>query len=78
VVDPRARAAQDRARVIPAEGSLQLFGLPSPRDQLAVIIDGRVIADPAVQSPITGGTAEIAGFATRAQAESLLSSLQRQ
>ena len=53
----------------------KLSGLPSPRDQLAVIIDGRVIADPAVQGPITGGTAEIAGFATRAQAESLLSSL---
>jgi hypothetical protein len=53
----------------------RLSGLPSPRDQLAVIIDGRVIDDPAVQGPITGGTAEIAGFATRAQAESLLASL---
>ena len=53
----------------------KLSGLPSPRDQLAVIIDGRVIDDPAVQGPITGGTAEIAGFATRAQAESLLASL---
>jgi hypothetical protein len=56
----------------------QLSGLPSPRDQLAIIIDGRVIADPAVQGPITGGTAEIPGFATRAQAESLLSSLRNQ
>jgi hypothetical protein len=56
----------------------QVSGLPSPRDQLAVIIDGRVIADPAVQGPITGGTAEIAGFATRAQAESLLASLRSQ
>jgi hypothetical protein len=56
----------------------KLPGLPSPRDQLAVIIHGRVIADPAVQSTITGGTAQIAGFATRAQAESLLSSLQNQ
>ena len=53
----------------------RLSGLPSPRDQLAVIIDGRVIDDPAVQGPITGGTAEIAGFATRAQAESLLAFL---
>jgi hypothetical protein len=56
----------------------KLSGLPSPRDQLAVIIDGRVIADPAVQGPITGGKAEIPGFATRAQAESLLSSPRNQ
>jgi hypothetical protein len=56
----------------------KLPGLPSPRDQLAIIIDGRVIADPAVQGPITDGTAEIPGFATRAQAESLLSSLRNQ
>ena len=58
--------------------TLKLSGLPSPRDQLAVIIDGRVIDYPAVQSPIPGGTAQIAGFATRAQAESLLSSLRNQ
>lgn len=52
----------------------KLWDLSSPRDQLAVIIDGRVIDHPAVQGPVTCGTAEIAGFATRAQAESLLSS----
>jgi hypothetical protein len=56
----------------------QVSGLPSPRDQLAVIIDGRVIADPAVQSAIPGGNAQISGFATRAQAESLLASLRNQ
>jgi preprotein translocase subunit SecD len=56
----------------------QVSGLPSPHNQLAVIIDGRVIADPAVQSAIPGGTAQISGFATRAQAESLLSSLRNQ
>lgn len=54
----------------------RLSGLPSPRDQLAIIIDERVIAHPATQGPITGGKAQIPGFATRAQAESLLSSLQ--
>jgi hypothetical protein len=53
----------------------QVTGLPSPRDQVAIIIDGRVIADPVVQSAIPGGNAQITGFATRAQAESLLSSL---
>ena len=56
----------------------QVSGLPSPRDQLAVIIDGRVIDDPAVKSTIPGGNAQISGFATRAQAESLLSSLRNQ
>ena len=53
----------------------KVSGLPSPRDRVAIIIDGRVIADPAVQSAIPGGNAQISGFATRAQAESLLSSL---
>ena len=58
--------------------TLKVSGLPSPRDQLAIIIDGRVIADPAVQGAIPGGNAQIAGFATRAQAESLLASLRNQ
>ena len=53
----------------------QLTGQPSPRDQLAISIDGHVMAHPAIQGPITGGTAQIPGFATRAQAESLLSYL---
>ena len=56
----------------------RLPGLPSPRDQLATIIDGRVIADSAVAGPIADGTTAIPGFVTRAQAESLLSSLRSQ
>jgi hypothetical protein len=52
----------------------QLSGLRSPRDQLAVIVGGRVIAHPAVVGPITGEPQII--FATRAQAESLLPPLQ--
>ena len=52
----------------------QLSGLPGPRDELAVVIGGRVIDDPAVMGTITGGQTQIHGFATRAQAESLLSS----
>ena len=56
----------------------RLPGLPSPRDQLATIIDGRVIADSVVVGPITDGTTAIPGFVTRAQAESLLSSLRSQ
>jgi hypothetical protein len=53
----------------------QLTGQPSSRDQLAIFIDGHVIAHPVTQGPITGGTVQIPGFATRAQAESLLAYL---
>jgi preprotein translocase subunit SecD len=53
----------------------ELADLPSPRNQLAIIISGRVIAHPAVISPITRGQVRISGFATHAQAERLLRSL---
>jgi hypothetical protein len=53
----------------------KVSGLPSPHNQLAIVIGGRVIDHPAVQGPVPGGAAQISGFATRAQAESLLSSL---
>jgi len=52
----------------------QVSGLRSPRDELAVIVDGRVIAYPAIDGAITGGSLLI-DFATRAQAERVLSSL---
>ncbi|HEY5354517.1 MAG TPA: hypothetical protein VIK57_18875 [Streptosporangiaceae bacterium] len=52
----------------------ELASLPSPRDQLAIIISGRVIAHPVI-SPITRGQVRISGFATHAQAERLLRSL---
>jgi len=52
----------------------QLTGLRSPRNQLAVIVDGRVITHPWIQSAITDGRLQI-DFATRAQAESVLLSL---
>ena len=54
--------------------TLKVSGLPSPRNRVAIIIDGRVIADPVVQGAIPGGNAQITGY-TRAQAESLLASL---
>jgi hypothetical protein len=50
----------------------QVSGLENPRDQLAVIADGRLITHPAIQSPITDGQLQIV-FATRAEAERLLS-----
>lgn len=53
----------------------ELAGLPSPRNQLAIVISGQVIAHPAVISPITRGQVQISGFATHARAERLLQSL---
>jgi preprotein translocase subunit SecD len=52
--------------------SRQLVGQKSPHDQLAIIVGGRVISSPVVEAPITGGQAQIPGFASRAQAENLL------
>ena len=52
----------------------QLSGLRSPRDELAVIVGGRVIAWPAIDGAITDGGLQVT-FATRAQAQSVLSSL---
>jgi hypothetical protein len=52
----------------------KLVGLPSPRDQLAIIIGGRVVAHPAVAVAVHGEV-EISGLASRAQAEQLLQSL---
>lgn len=52
----------------------RISGLENPRDQLAVIAGGRLITHPAIQGPITDGRLQI-DFATRAQAENLLSAL---
>jgi hypothetical protein len=54
----------------------RLSGLRSPRDQLAVIVGGRVIAHPAVVGPITDGPQIV--FATRAQVDSVLPPLRYQ
>jgi hypothetical protein len=50
--------------------------LPAPHDQLAIIINGRVVADPTVQTPIQRA-AEIACLPSRAVAEQLFQSLRR-
>jgi hypothetical protein len=52
----------------------RISGLENPRDQLAVTADGRLITHPVIQGPITDGRLQIV-FATRAQAENLLSPL---
>jgi hypothetical protein len=52
----------------------QLSGLGSPRDELAVIVGGRVISWPVIDGAITDGRAQIV-LGTRAQARRLLSLL---
>jgi hypothetical protein len=54
----------------------RLSGLGSPRDQLAVIVGGRVITHPAVAGPITDGPQIV--FATQAQVDRVLPALQIQ
>jgi hypothetical protein len=53
----------------------KLAGLTSPRDQLAIIISGHVVAHPVVESAIEGGQVQIAGLGSRARAEDLLQGL---
>ena len=52
----------------------RLVGLPSPHDQLAIIIGGRVVAHPVVVAAIQGNV-QISRLASRARAEQLLQSL---
>lgn len=54
----------------------KLVGLPSPRDELALIVGGHVIAHPVVGSPIAGGQLEITGLGSRAHAEHVLQLLE--
>jgi len=45
-------------------------------DTIAVVLDGNVLSAPETAGPITGGTAQITGAFTRAQAEELAADLQ--
>jgi hypothetical protein len=63
----------DRSRF--AALTRELFRLPRPRNQLAVIISGHLIAAPTIETPITHGFAQVAGFTTRAQAERFIRGL---
>ena len=49
----------------------KLAGLPSPRDELAIIIARRVVAHPVVVAAMHGQV-QISGFASRAAAGQLL------
>lgn len=48
-----------------------LYQLPAPRNQLAVVIDGKVITAPAVTQPISGGALWISGTFTKKDATDL-------
>ena len=45
-------------------------------DEIATVLDGNVVSAPEIESPIPGGTAQITGAFTRAQAEELAADLQ--
>jgi preprotein translocase subunit SecD len=47
------------------------YGTQSALDQLAVVLDGKVISFPTIQGPIPGGTAEITGSFSQTQATNL-------
>lgn len=47
----------------------------TPRNQLAVVVDGKVVTAPAVMSPITGGEVQIVGNFDRAAADQLVKRL---
>jgi preprotein translocase subunit SecD len=77
-VDERARqdyvlfidlAPADRHRF--AALSRKLVGLPAPRDQIAIVVGGHVIAHPAVTGVATSGIIQISGITSRAQAVAL-------
>lgn len=47
----------------------------TPRNQVAVVVDGKVVTAPAVMDAITGGQVQIAGNFTKASAEKLVKQL---
>ncbi|MCH0556799.1 flagellar hook-length control protein FliK [Streptomyces sp. MUM 16J] len=53
----------------------QLASNPAPRNQFAIVLDGRVISAPYVRESLTGGTAEIAGNFTEKVARDLAAKL---
>jgi hypothetical protein len=57
--------------------SARLAGQPTPRCELAIIVNGRVVAQPVVDGPIPAGLVEISGLPSRAAAEHLIQLLRR-
>lgn len=53
----------------------QVYGQQQPRNQLALVLDGKVLSAPTVQQPILGGRLSIAGPFTKAEANRLADEL---
>ena len=49
----------------------RIAGLPSPRNQIAIVLDGKVVTAPRVDGPLTGGSVSIYGSFTREYASNL-------
>jgi preprotein translocase subunit SecD len=58
-----------------ATSSTRLYGLESPRNQFAIVLDGSVVSAPAINSPITDGNAQITGSFTQNSATTLANQL---
>jgi len=58
-----------------AEATTQAVGAPPPTDQIAIVVDRVVISSPTVQSAITGGSGEITGNFSEAEAKDLATQL---
>ncbi len=58
-----------------ADVSSRLVGLPSPQNQFAIELDGKVVSAPAVNSAITNGQAQISGNFTQDSAKALADQL---
>lgn len=54
-----------------ADATSRLVDAPSPQNQLAIVVDGRVVSSPVVMGPITSGAVQITGNFTEAEAKSL-------
>lgn len=54
-----------------AEISKKLVGLPAPKNQFAIVLDGVVITAPSFNEPILGGTAQIEGNFSAQEANDL-------
>ena len=78
---PRGHHYQIDIRLTPADARRfaaltgELAGLSNPRCQLAIVVNGHVLADPAVLTAITSGQAAIPGFPSLPQAEFFLHTL---
>ncbi|NUP33576.1 MAG: hypothetical protein HOU01_17970 [Streptomycetaceae bacterium] len=57
------------------ELTTRLYQAQAPRNQLAIVIDGKVVAAPNVMGPISGGSVEISGSYTRDTAGELAGKL---